>query len=593
MATLGNVGASALVKSAAGIATQIADYNDKVQAIEWGNSSQDDAAFSVYSKYLTDRIAKLQGTGSLSDASKALTMSSTLTSANRSYVSNAIQNTSMNILEGNSTATDKQTQIVSLYQQAVANGDDNLAQNLRSQCDTLNQQIQYDHQTASTAYAANLKADQEAQKQGDEDAITGIKNSLSNLSFILKSGGQTAISEEGKQYVDSIRAYAKTMGIDIPEGSSVTNGGLITAAINAIGQLTANEADILTAMPGQSVAAQVATQDVQSIINGQTQFSVGGTSFNYKTAQEYAQNPNQYYAETTGHDINGNPVQKLTAKAIEGFQYDNTGALQPIYAATKVTSASSDKNKMAQANTDLTQAGFTILGMNPDGTLNVQATANSSNNYFQTALKKYGLSANGNFDVYVTDKGYQLKTPITSAGNNQLLTIAKDNSGKFGIFSSTATPGSSVAKLNSIAGQYGFNQSQNSLVSPATIKTIAPTPIVTAPLNAKTTVAPTMQKTLSTGVPLAPTALPKAQPVQQYSANGKYSNYIGNNDWRGYLNYLSKNGNAAAGIALQYVGNDNRYGGAPASALSALSQFGSVKAPSSGGGGGGGGGGGF
>ena len=32
--------------------------------------------------------------------------------------------------------------------------------------------------------------------------------------------------------------------------------------------------------------------------------------------------------------------------------------------------------------------------------------------------------------------------------------------------------------------------------------------------------------------------------------------YVGNNDFRGYLNYLAKNGDSAASTALNFVGND-------------------------------------
>jgi hypothetical protein len=36
--------------------------------------------------------------------------------------------------------------------------------------------------------------------------------------------------------------------------------------------------------------------------------------------------------------------------------------------------------------------------------------------------------------------------------------------------------------------------------------------------------------------------------------------YIGNNDWRGYLNFLAQNkGDKNAAVALKYVGNDNKY----------------------------------
>lgn len=69
--------------------------------------------------------------------------------------------------------------------------------------------------------------------------------------------------------------------------------------------------------------------------------------------------------------------------------------------------------------------------------------------------------------------------------------------------------------------------------------------------------------------------------------------YIGNDDWRGHLAWLAQNGNQNARIALQYVGNDNKFYQAPESARAALEAVGATPVPGGGyyspGGGGGGG----
>ena len=96
---LGTSGASALVRSAGSIATQLNDYKDKMAALQWSSSAQNESDFQTYRDYLSSRINNLNSTGKLSDASRALTLSSSLQSANRSYVSNTIQRTTIGILE--------------------------------------------------------------------------------------------------------------------------------------------------------------------------------------------------------------------------------------------------------------------------------------------------------------------------------------------------------------------------------------------------------------------------------------------------------------------------------------------------------------
>lgn len=57
------------------------------------------------------------------------------------------------------------------------------------------------------------------------------------------------------------------------------------------------------------------------------------------------------------------------------------------------------------------------------------------------------------------------------------------------------------------------------------------------------------------------------------NANGA-KQYVGNNDIRGRLAFLAKNGDNDAKIALQYVGNDGKFGSAPAWTQAAMNKFG-------------------
>src|SRR6201993_1355357 len=90
-ARLGNTSPSSLIRSSQSIASEIATYNDSLAAYQYELSPKTDADLQTYQDYLNNRISNLQNTGSVTDASKALTLTRTLTSATRSNVSANIQ----------------------------------------------------------------------------------------------------------------------------------------------------------------------------------------------------------------------------------------------------------------------------------------------------------------------------------------------------------------------------------------------------------------------------------------------------------------------------------------------------------------------
>lgn len=67
--------------------------------------------------------------------------------------------------------------------------------------------------------------------------------------------------------------------------------------------------------------------------------------------------------------------------------------------------------------------------------------------------------------------------------------------------------------------------------------------------------------------------------IQEVSNSGGAKQYIGNNDTRGKLAWIAKNSPDAttrndAAIALKYVGNDGKFGNAPAWTAAAMNRFG-------------------
>lgn len=475
MANLGNTSGSALVKSAASIASTVADYNDKIAAQQWSFSAQTDADWQSYQNYLTGRINNLSSTGSIANASKAVSLTSTLQSANRSYTSNVIQRSSQAILEGNGTATDKLSQIDDMYYQAVANGDQNLAQNLVSQHDTLSQQIQYDQTTAATAQETLYKANQTAQAQGYSDAEQQIKDSLSNFSSGFKQTGQGFTSKTLTDNSSAILATAKTLGIDIPKGSALTNGSIIQAAFNSIYALEGQKAAIYNITPGSSSEYNTSIQAMDNINNGIATLSVGGQKLTYQDAAYYAAHPDAFHQITTGTNIEGQTTYALEKSAVLGYAYDKNGVPQPIYSvkdangnvtqgpsATTTYQVLDDNNKKAM-KADLQGAGFSVTENN--GNIIAMPSTDGKNNFFNNAIKPYGLDASTGFNVIKTAAGYQFSPVTGSNGATQLLTLAKDASGKFGIYNNQFNPITGT-QTNQLIGQFdGFNAINNTQVA--------------------------------------------------------------------------------------------------------------------------------
>lgn len=546
---LGNVGTSSLLRSANSVASQINDYKDKMSALEWNSSAQTDADWAKYKGYLSGRIGKLSQTGVLSDASKALTLTGNLQSANRSYTSNVIQRSSIAILEGNGSPVDKQSSIINSYQQAVANGDQNLAQNLRQQYDSLNQQIQYDAEVAQKSSSELYKANQTAQAEGYTDAVGHIKDMLRLFNSGFEQTGQGFVSKDLGKFSESIRQYAKTVGVDIPKGSNINNGSVVQGAINTIYALEGKAADVYKTIPGGSSKFNQAVSEQSNIVNGLTTFDVGGANLNLEDANFYAQHPDALHQVTKGTDLEGRPIYGLEKSAVLGYQFDKNGVPQPIY-STKDQGPSDqtayqklDKNGQDQMKKDLQDAGFTIKENNG----NVQATtsSNGANGFFNNAIKGFGVDKSTTFNVIKTSSGYQLSPIIDANGTTQLLTIAKDDTGKFGVYNNQFNKATGTVSNNLIGQFNGFNSLANSQTGAAGQYAV---------------------KQSGTNFNFFD---PNGKPISA----AEYSKHSGIG-FRDLLQRMSNAGDVNSKTALQYVGNDYKFGAAPTSAAGSLSALG-------------------
>lgn len=185
-------GVSALLKSAQSAAKKVQQQEDALQNYNWQSSAQTYSDFVNYSKYLNTRLQ------SSTDVTEQIGYATTLRSAQRSYTSNEIQRTTQDVMAGNATTQDKMDTVRNLFDQAVANGDSNLSQNLFSQWQSLSVQQQNEQQAATKQYAAaGSKAFSDLTKsliKGVDDVTlpTGQKvTPLAALSDIFQNSGDT------------------------------------------------------------------------------------------------------------------------------------------------------------------------------------------------------------------------------------------------------------------------------------------------------------------------------------------------------------------------------------------------------------------
>jgi hypothetical protein len=169
MARFGNANASSLLTAANAAYTRQQTYNDSIQGYQFDLSAKTPEDFNSYQDYLKGRLKNT------TDPTKALTLQKTLTSAYRSFNSSEIGRQTTAVKYGDQSNRDKYAHMVGLYQAAVQNGDENLAQSIDSQLASLSVTIQNeDIAAANAAQAAGARA-----KASSDATATAQINELS------------------------------------------------------------------------------------------------------------------------------------------------------------------------------------------------------------------------------------------------------------------------------------------------------------------------------------------------------------------------------------------------------------------------------
>lgn len=188
----GNSSVSALLNQARAALKKQQSLEEEVAAYEYDLSPKDQESFKKYSDFLSNRVKQVQAT----DPSKALSLQRKITGAQRTFSSSELTRESIAIAEGNGSKPQKLNKMISLYRQALENGDENLAQRIQLQADSLQVQIQNEAMAAAGRGGGGGGGSADPQVKAWKGTKGALENQAQLLAEELASGKITS-----KQYL--------------------------------------------------------------------------------------------------------------------------------------------------------------------------------------------------------------------------------------------------------------------------------------------------------------------------------------------------------------------------------------------------------
>lgn len=308
---------TSLLKSAASTRKKVQQQEDALVAFDWARSGQTYEDFVAYSKYLQNRQ------DGVTDPSQALTYAKNIVSARRSYVSNELQRQQMAIMEGRGTTQDKLNSVYNLYQQAVDNGDNNLAQNLASQYDSLTIKMQDEAESAQRA-AGTL-------------AMNGVKT-LDALVKKVTNGDELIELPDG-----NVIKPISMLNAELQTGGTSENGQFFKEVFDTITALQTTIADAYNGATTQDAVDAIESK-YGDYVNGEKKFKVAGMELTpqdvelaYRSA--LANNP-LYSPQEIRNETTGELQYKLKKNAVDDFTWirNDDGTYQAVQTRAKVAS---------------------------------------------------------------------------------------------------------------------------------------------------------------------------------------------------------------------------------------------------------------
>lgn len=419
---------TALLKSASSTQKKIQAQADAEVAFNWENSAQTYEDYQAYANYLTDQSNKT------SDPSQSLSYATKLRTANSSYVGNEIQRQTQAVIEGGSTNTDKYGKILDFYKQALDSGNDSLAQNLRSQLDSLSVTIQNEQQSAQTL-ARGMAADN----------VTTVQDYVATQQDIVKQWGDVYAKYGAAGLNDSLQQYAEQQGLKTaPSYFDVLAGVIGQPDVNGNYPPDSILGALSTAAAGlDPVNANKLRLDMNKVIDGTTKFDMpgisGGVSYTDIIDALDAQRAGQNIYSIGQKDGKNVFIKNSLDNYVWGQDANGQMRLISTYAPTKdnfggdsnILSRDSNGNMLdSKGNVtkdaskavrvkynDLIQAaGFTIVGTNSDGSIQL---AHST----KTAGTNLDVTGGGEFSAVIDDTGNLRFKETDAAGNTNVYSL--------------------------------------------------------------------------------------------------------------------------------------------------------------------------
>lgn len=361
---------SAIIRTANANKKRKQDLEDDLETYAWQTSEQNEEDWQRYREHLESRASKV------TDPARQLTYQNKINAGRRAFTSNQIQRTAIDILEGNARLEDKQGTVLSLYREAVANGDLNLAQNLRQQYDQIDVAIQRRNEVDATrmrGYAEDM-----------------IKHKVTTLEDLAKSYLE---GDDPGAYEDPDRLPSnKQLENDFRKHGSDDINKQLTIGGQSFNMFDVVHANVTAAISAMQEAAQITTSESKAeslwdkaakLNNGETKINFGGVSMtlaelnDVRDAARNGQNIYQPAKNAKGDNIlvKNKVVDYVWARDVEGNPRIVTVYNQQAKNFGEVKDAQGNVVRK-DVKEQLKKAGYEVLS-EKDGLLEVRQTTNS------------------------------------------------------------------------------------------------------------------------------------------------------------------------------------------------------------------------
>lgn len=445
-------GTTSLLRSAASARKKIEAQQDAQVAYDYSNSAKTYDDYLKYSDYIQKRAK------SVSDPSTALTLQKTYDSAYKSYISNEIQRATINTLEGRGTSITKYNTILGFMEQATQSGQYDLAQTLNLQLDNLGVSIQNEairaQESAQRLSEAETKYQEKLAKAGAASNLSmgkSLERGLEGLNQAFAKGGQKAYNEAAKTFVEQNKQLIESLtGEKLPKNTSTNIGQVIAGTIKGIGIYYSMAADAISMTDPEKAVEYM--DKAQQIASGQKKYNTPAGNLSYTEAQEFAKNQSLY-----GQVQNKQNGQfELARHTVAGYQVDEAGNITKQASPYFQGQAPVDKKMTSADKKQLEKLGFGSVNYDEKTGQYTAQLGDKTNEWFKAT--DIGLPEGSQINLIKTATGFQYADP---SGKN-LYNIATDKAGRGAIYKID-----NLNKQTHLGGQYGFDQSVNSLIKRA------------------------------------------------------------------------------------------------------------------------------